>query len=78
MSRREFQLVEGESQKFWAIELDGVAHTVQFGRIGTSRAVPAQGVRLRGRGEGVARQADRREGQEGLCRDDGSGHGPGR
>ena len=36
MSRREFQLVEGTSRKFWAIELDGKAHTVRFGRIGTT------------------------------------------
>ena len=36
MSRREFQLVEGTSRKFWAIELDGNSHTVQFGRIGTT------------------------------------------
>ncbi len=35
MSRREFQLIEGTSRKFWSIELDGQAHTVQFGRIGT-------------------------------------------
>jgi predicted DNA-binding WGR domain protein len=34
--RREYQLVEGSSQKFWAIELDGARHTVQFGRIGTA------------------------------------------
>ena len=36
MSRREFQLSEGTSNKFWAIELDGKSHTVHFGRIGTS------------------------------------------
>jgi predicted DNA-binding WGR domain protein len=36
MSRREFQLVEGTSRKFWAIERDGAAHVVQFGRIGTA------------------------------------------
>ncbi|MGP0069631.1 MAG: WGR domain-containing protein [Isosphaeraceae bacterium] len=36
MSRREFQLIEGKSRKFWSIELDGQAHTVQFGRIGTA------------------------------------------
>jgi predicted DNA-binding WGR domain protein len=34
--RREYQLVEGTSNKFWAIELDGTKHTVQFGRIGTA------------------------------------------
>jgi predicted DNA-binding WGR domain protein len=34
--RREYQLVEGSSQKFWAIELDGTKHTIQFGRIGTA------------------------------------------
>jgi predicted DNA-binding WGR domain protein len=34
--RREYQYVEGTSQKFWAIELDGRKHTVQFGRIGTA------------------------------------------
>ncbi len=34
--RREYQLVEGTSRKFWAIELEGATHTVQFGRIGTA------------------------------------------
>jgi predicted DNA-binding WGR domain protein len=34
--RREYQLVEGSSNKFWAIELDQATHTVQFGRIGTA------------------------------------------
>ncbi|MBY0523277.1 MAG: DUF4132 domain-containing protein [Gemmataceae bacterium] len=36
MSRREFQLVEGSSSKFWAIDQDGNAFTVAFGRIGTA------------------------------------------
>jgi predicted DNA-binding WGR domain protein len=36
MSRREFQLIEGTSRKFWSIELEDTAHTVQFGRIGTT------------------------------------------
>ena len=36
MSRREFQFVEGSSQKFWAIELTGSSHTVNFGRFGTA------------------------------------------
>ncbi len=36
MSRREFQLIEGAIRKFWCIELDGTAHTVRFGRIGTA------------------------------------------
>jgi hypothetical protein len=34
--RREYQLVEGSSNKFWAITLDGTRHTVEFGRIGTA------------------------------------------
>jgi predicted DNA-binding WGR domain protein len=34
--RREYQFVEGTSKKFWAIELDGTKHTIQFGRIGTA------------------------------------------
>jgi predicted DNA-binding WGR domain protein len=34
--RREYRFVEGTSQKFWAIELDGKRHTVQFGRLGTA------------------------------------------
>ncbi len=38
MNRREFQFIEGTSQKFWTIELDGTTHSVQFGRIGTSRS----------------------------------------
>ena len=36
MSRREFELIDGTSRKFWSIELDDKAHTVQFGRIGTA------------------------------------------
>jgi predicted DNA-binding WGR domain protein len=36
MSRQEFQLVEGSSRKFWAIERHGLRHTVQFGRIGSA------------------------------------------
>jgi predicted DNA-binding WGR domain protein len=34
--RREFQFIDGSSKKFWAIELDGKAFTVHFGRIGTT------------------------------------------
>jgi predicted DNA-binding WGR domain protein len=34
--RREFQLVEGSSKKFWAIQLEGKAFDVTFGRIGTA------------------------------------------
>jgi predicted DNA-binding WGR domain protein len=33
---REFQLVEGKSAKFWAIEVVGSRYTVRFGRIGTA------------------------------------------
>jgi predicted DNA-binding WGR domain protein len=36
MRRREFHFTEGTAQKFWAIELDGSRHTVQFGRIGSA------------------------------------------
>jgi predicted DNA-binding WGR domain protein len=35
MSRREFQLSEGSSNKFWAITVDGKEFTVEFGRLGT-------------------------------------------
>jgi predicted DNA-binding WGR domain protein len=34
--RREFQLLEGSSKKFWAIQLEGKAFAVTFGRIGTA------------------------------------------
>jgi predicted DNA-binding WGR domain protein len=34
--RREYQFVEGTSEKFWAIALEGKKHTVQFGRLGTT------------------------------------------
>ena len=34
--RREYQFVEGSSKKFWAIELDGAKHIIQFGRIGSA------------------------------------------
>src|SRR5262245_56845824 len=33
--RREFRFIDGSSRKFWAIELDGKAFSVHFGRIGT-------------------------------------------
>ena len=33
--RREFRFIDGPSRKFWAIELDGKAFSVHFGRIGT-------------------------------------------
>src|SRR5690349_10712382 len=36
MSRREFQFVEGSSNKFWAISLNGNRFVVQWGRTGTS------------------------------------------
>jgi predicted DNA-binding WGR domain protein len=36
LPRREFHFQEGSSNKFWAIELDGTRHTVQFGRLGTA------------------------------------------
>jgi predicted DNA-binding WGR domain protein len=35
MSRREFQLSEGSSNKFWAITVNGNEFTVEFGRVGT-------------------------------------------
>jgi predicted DNA-binding WGR domain protein len=35
MSRREFHLREGSSDKFWAITVDGTEFTVEFGRAGT-------------------------------------------
>ncbi len=36
MSRRFFTLVEGTSNKFWAITLEGSSHAVEFGRTGTT------------------------------------------
>lgn len=36
MTRREFQLIDGTSRKFWAIQLDGKSFTVHYGRIGTA------------------------------------------
>src|SRR5262249_45835176 len=36
MSRREFHYQEGNSQKFWAIDVAGSRFTVQFGRLGTA------------------------------------------
>jgi predicted DNA-binding WGR domain protein len=35
MARREFQFQDGNSDKFWAIDLEGNSFTVQFGRMGT-------------------------------------------
>lgn len=35
MSKREFELVEGPSNKFWTIEVTGNSYTVSYGRIGT-------------------------------------------
>ncbi len=36
LPRREYQLIEGTSAKFWAIEVLDDSYTVQFGRIGTA------------------------------------------
>src|SRR5262245_24969559 len=36
MSWREFSFVQGNSKKFWSIELSESTFTVHFGRIGTS------------------------------------------
>ena len=36
MVRREFKLVDGSSDKFWAIEVEGASHTVHYGRTGTA------------------------------------------
>jgi predicted DNA-binding WGR domain protein len=36
MGTRRFELVEGTSSKFWEIAIEGDAHTVRFGRIGTN------------------------------------------
>lgn len=35
-ARREFHFEDAKSRKFWAITLDGTAHTVHYGRIGTN------------------------------------------
>jgi predicted DNA-binding WGR domain protein len=35
-SQRRFELVDGTSSKFWEIEVEGAAHAVRFGRIGTA------------------------------------------
>jgi predicted DNA-binding WGR domain protein len=35
-SPRRFELIEGTSRKFWEIDVDGAAHTIRFGRIGTT------------------------------------------
>jgi predicted DNA-binding WGR domain protein len=36
VTRREFRLKDAKSDKFWAIEVEGAAHTVHFGRVGTN------------------------------------------
>jgi len=36
MTRREFQLIDGSSKKFWAIEFNSTSFIVHFGRIGTA------------------------------------------
>jgi predicted DNA-binding WGR domain protein len=36
MERRELVFMDAKSSKFWNIELDGVSHTVTYGRTGTS------------------------------------------
>lgn len=36
MAWRRFELVEGNSKKFWNIKLEGSSHAVQYGRIGTT------------------------------------------
>jgi DNA ligase-1 len=36
VGRRQFELVDGKSSKFWEIAVDGTSVTVRFGRIGTN------------------------------------------
>ncbi len=69
MSRRKFQLIEGTSQKFFVHRVGryNTHGSVRPDRPG--RAVTSQGVRQHGQGEDVVRQVDRREAQEGLCRE---------
>ena len=42
VDRREFQFIDGSSNKFWAIALDGASFTVHFGRIGTTGQAKAK------------------------------------
>ena len=42
MSQREFEFVDGTSRKFWKIELNGLSHTVRFGKIGTGGQAQAK------------------------------------
>jgi predicted DNA-binding WGR domain protein len=36
LGTRRFEFVEGKSNKFWEIALNGEEHTVRFGRIGSN------------------------------------------
>ncbi|NJK63330.1 MAG: WGR domain-containing protein [Synechococcaceae cyanobacterium SM2_3_1] len=36
MDKRTFYLKHGSSDKFWAIQLEGSSHTVNYGKTGTS------------------------------------------
>jgi predicted DNA-binding WGR domain protein len=36
MERRSLQYTDAKSDKFWTITLEGLSHTVQYGRVGTT------------------------------------------
>lgn len=42
MAKRRFEFVEGASSKFWEIEVTGVSHAVQYGRIGTNGQIKSK------------------------------------
>ena len=63
---RTFEFSEGTSNKFWNITLSGKTFTVNFGKIGTAGQTQIKELRRRGGREEGARQARRREAQEGL------------
>jgi predicted DNA-binding WGR domain protein len=53
---REFQLVEGKSAKFWAIEVVGSNYTVRFGRIGTAGQTQTKELDTPAEARGAARK----------------------
>ena len=64
--KRHFELVEGNSSKFWEISTAGNDVTVRFGRIGTNGQTQTKDLCRRRRGRQARREAHQRKDREGL------------
>ena len=67
---RTFQFSDAKSHKFWTIEVSGNSFTVTYGKVGTAGQTQTKSFASPEQGPGRGRQADPREAEKGLRRDD--------